>query len=84
MQRTRLPLKGYVLLVAVVFLFVVSVSIVLEFAATEYPTHSDVFWTGVEFGALAILLLVCLFLIGLFLYRLTMLLHKPRPQKKKQ
>ena len=34
----------------------------------EYPTHSDVFFMGVECGILMAMLLVCLFLFCLLLY----------------
>lgn len=69
-----------------VLLYVI-LSIMLIFAAifiawplltTEYPTHSDVFWTGVQCGVLGILSLG-FFAIGLFLlFRLTVRLLKPK------
>jgi hypothetical protein len=63
-------LKGYVRLVVVVLLAIVSISIVWQLLTANYPTHSDVFFTGVEAGVLVTVLLVCLVLIGFFLYRL--------------
>jgi hypothetical protein len=68
-----MPLKRYVLLSIAAFLGVVGISIVWRFLTAKYPTHSDVFFMGVEAGALAVLLLVCVSLIGYFLYRLTAL-----------
>jgi len=62
--------KGYVLVGFIIILFIVSVSIIWHLLTAEYPTHSDVFFMGVECGALVVVLLVCLFLIGLLLYRL--------------
>jgi hypothetical protein len=55
---------------AIIFLVVVGVSIVWHFLTANYPTHSDVFFLGVEAGALASVLLSCLLLIAFFLYRL--------------
>lgn len=66
----------YVLVGVTVFLSVVSISILWQLLTKEYPTHSDVFFMGVEAGALAILLLVCLSLISYFLYRLALLSSK--------
>ena len=54
----------------IVLLSIVSISIVWQLFTANYPTHSDVFFKGVEAGVLAALLLVCLVLIGFFLYRL--------------
>jgi hypothetical protein len=62
-------LRGYVRLVVVVLLAIVSISIVWQLFTANYPTHSDVFFMGVEAGVLAAVLLVCLVLIGFFLYR---------------
>ena len=65
-----LSLRKYVLLGVTAFLGIASISILWRLLAVRYPTHSDVFFMGVEAGVLAISLLVCLFLIGYFLYRL--------------
>ena len=65
--------KGYILLTAIALLAIVSISIVWEFLTANYPTHSDVFFMGVEAGVLTVMLLVCLVLIGFFLYRLIVL-----------
>jgi hypothetical protein len=51
-------------------------SILWRLMTAKYPTHSDVFFMGVEAGALAILLLACLSLISCFLYRLIVLSSK--------
>jgi hypothetical protein len=71
-----MSLRKYVLLGITAFLGVVSVSIVWRLLTFKYPTHSDVFFMGVEASALAILLLVCLLLISYFLYRLATLFSK--------
>lgn len=71
-------LRSYVLLGAVSLLAIVSVSIVWQLLTTSYPTHSDVFFMGVEAGVLAAMLLVCLVLIGFFLRRLMVLPKKAR------
>jgi uncharacterized membrane protein len=68
--------RGYILLTAIALLSIVSVSIVWELFTADYPTHSDVFFIGVEAGVLAVVLLVCLVLIGIFLYRLMTLPKK--------
>jgi len=65
--------RGYILLAAIVLLAIVSVSIVWHLLTANYPTHSDVFFMGVEAGVLAAMLLVCLVLISFFLYRLIVL-----------
>ncbi len=62
--------RDYVRLVVVVLLAIVSISIVWQLFTAKYPTHSDVFFMGVEAGVLTVMLLVCLVLIGFFLYRL--------------
>lgn len=62
--------RGYILLTAIALLAIISISIVWELLTANYPTHSDVFFTGVEAGVLASMLLVCLVLIGFFLHRL--------------
>jgi hypothetical protein len=69
-------LRGYVRLAVIAFLAIVSVSIVWKLFTADYPTHSDVFFIGVEAGFLAAVLLVCLVLIGFFLYRLMVLPKK--------
>jgi hypothetical protein len=65
--------RDYVLLGAIVLLAIVSISIVWQLFSASYPTHSDVFFLGVEAGVLGVVLLVCLVLIGILLYRLIML-----------
>jgi len=65
--------KGYFFLGVTVLLAIVSISIIWQLLTTKYPTHSDVFFMGVEAGVLAVVLLVCLVLIGFFLYRLIVL-----------
>ena len=65
--------KDYVLLGAIALLAIVSISIVWQLFSANYPTHSDVFFLGVEAGVFGVVLLVCLVLIGILLYRLIML-----------
>jgi hypothetical protein len=69
-------LRSYVGLGVIVLLAIVSISIVWQLLTANYPTHSDVFFMGVEAGFLAAVLLVCLVLIGFILYRLIVLPKK--------
>jgi hypothetical protein len=71
-----MSVRSYFFLGVVVLLAIVSISIVWQLLTANYPTHSDVFFTGVEAGVLAVVLLVCLALIGFFLYRLVTLSKK--------
>ncbi len=57
--------------IALILLAIISSFILLHFATTKYPTHSDVFWYGVIVGFLATLLLMSLTLIGFLTYRLS-------------
>jgi uncharacterized membrane protein len=66
-------LKSYVCLGVIALLAIVSISIAWQLLTANYPTHSDVFFMGVEAGVLGTVLLVCLVLIGFFLYRLVVL-----------
>lgn len=68
-EKEKPPTKRYVLFGAIILFFVVSISITWRLFTAEYPTHSDVFFMGVECGVLVVVLLICLFLICLFLYR---------------
>ena len=65
--------RRYILLTAIALLVIVTISIVWKLLTADYPTHSDVFFMGVEAGVLAAMLLVCLVLISFFLYRLIVL-----------
>jgi hypothetical protein len=69
-------LRSYILLGVIALLAIVSISIVWQLFTANYPTHSDVFFMGVEAGVLAVVLPVCLVLIGFFLYRLIVLSTK--------
>ena len=71
-----MPLRSYFLLGVITLLTIVSISIVWQLLTANYPTHSDVFFMGVEAGVLAILLLVCLLSIGFFVYRLVVFSKK--------
>jgi len=62
--------RSYVRLGVTVLLAIVCISIVWQLFTANYPTHSDVFFMGVEVGFLAAALLVCLVLIAFFLYHL--------------
>jgi uncharacterized membrane protein len=68
--------KDYVLLGAIALLAIVSISIVWQLFSANYPTHSDVFFLGVEAGVLGVVLLVCLVLIGILLYRLIIVANR--------
>jgi hypothetical protein len=63
--------RKHVRLGVIALLAIVSVFIVGQLLTADYPTHSDVFFMGVEAGVLATVLLVALVLIGFFLLRLT-------------
>jgi len=63
-------LGKYLLLGATIVLSVISISIIWQLLTANYPTHSDVFFMGVEAGALVVVLLVCLSLMSFLLYRL--------------
>jgi len=69
-KKEKPPIKRYALLSAIILLVIVSVLIIHRLFTAEYPTHSDVFFMGVECGVLVVVLLGSLFLICLFLYRL--------------
>ena len=69
-EKEKLPIKGYVLLAVIIVFVIVSILITQRLFTAEYPTHSDVFFMGVECGVLVVVLLGSLFLICLFLYRL--------------
>jgi len=75
-RKRRLPLKGYVISGVIILLAFVSISIIFRFLSSDYPTHSDVFFMGIEAGFLAFVLLTSLFLIVFFLYQLAMVLRK--------
>jgi uncharacterized membrane protein len=75
-QEKKSPLKAYILSVIIVVLLIASVSIAWRLFTANYPTHSDVFFMGVECGALLVVLLICLFLICLLLYRLATLWYR--------
>jgi len=64
--------RNYIRLGVIALLAVVSISIIWQLFTADYPTHSDVFFMGVEAGVLVVILLVCLVLLGLFLL--------PRPE----
>ena len=65
-----MSLGKYLLLGATIVLSVISISIIWQLLTANYPTHSDVFFMGVEAGALVVVLLVCLSLMSFLLYRL--------------
>lgn len=69
-EKSRPSVKGYALLVLFVVLVMVSIAIAYRLFTADYPTHSDVFFMGVECGGFVVLLLGCLILICLLLYRL--------------
>ena len=79
-KKKNPPIRVYILLAFIIVFVIVSISVTHRLLTAEYPTHSDVFFKGVECGVLMVMLLVCLFLICLFLYRLTRM-YKPRRGK---
>ena len=66
-------LRSYVHFGMIVLLAIVSISIVWRLLTANYPTHSDVFFMGVEAGFLVAVLLASLILICFFLHRLIVL-----------
>ena len=73
-EKGKSSTKGYILLALFIVLVIVSITITQRLFTADYPTHSDVFFMGVECGGLVVLLLGCLFFICLLLYRLGVLL----------
>jgi hypothetical protein len=71
MSKEKIPLKRYVFSSFSMLLFVASILIVWRLFSANYPTHSDVFFQGVEAGMLTTMLVAFTSLIGFFLYRLT-------------
>jgi len=65
-----MSLRKSLLSVVAVVLAIISISIIWQLLAADYPTHSDVFFMGVEAGALAVVLLISLPLMGFLIYRL--------------
>jgi len=74
MSKFRIAVSIAILAIA----FIISILIIGRLFTAEYPTHSDVFYMGVECGVLVVVLLVCLFLVCLVLYRLAVLLYTLR------
>jgi len=75
-QKEKPPLEVFILSIIIILLFLASIAIALWLLISQYPTHSDVFFIGVQYGAFLVVLLVCLSMIGLFLYRLGALLRR--------
>ena len=67
-EKGRQQVSKYGLVAFNVLLFFLSVSILWTLLKTDYPTHSDVFYIGVEFGVMSVILLLCLLLICASLY----------------
>jgi len=65
------------LLLIVALLAIASVSIAWHLATANYPTHSDVFFMGVEAGILTIVLLICLVLMGVVTIQAHANAHRP-------
>jgi len=68
LEKRKPQIKRCVLFGAITFFFIVSILITWRLFTAEYPTHSDVFFMGVECGVLVVVLLISLFLICLLLY----------------
>jgi hypothetical protein len=65
-----------VYVVVSIILILTAISIILYLLTTKFPTHSDVFWIGVQTGALGVLSLIFLTFGLLLLYRVAIWLHK--------
>jgi hypothetical protein len=79
-EKGKSSTKGYVLLALFVVLVLVSITIAYRLFTADYPTHSDVFFMGVECGGLVVVLSGCLILACLLFYRLGgLLLRKEQP-----
>jgi hypothetical protein len=63
-------LRGYSLAGIVIGLGAVSISIIWQLLTGDYPTHSDVFWIGVQTGVLGMLFVISVSLICYYSYRL--------------
>jgi uncharacterized membrane protein len=63
--------RSYLLLAIIIVLVIASVIFAHRLLTAGYPTHSDVFYMGVECGILLMMFLVCLSLIFSFLYLLS-------------
>jgi hypothetical protein len=77
-QKGKPQLKAVILSAIILLLITVSIFIASRLLTANYPAHSDVFYMGVECGALAAILLVCITLITLLLYHLVASLHGNR------
>jgi hypothetical protein len=79
-MKLKLTSSSTVLLYAIgsIMLILATISIAWYLLATEFPTHSDVFWTGVQGGVLGVLSLIFLAFGLLFLYRIAVRLRKPQ------
>ena len=62
--------KRYLHSFAIIVLFIASILFAQRLFTAGYPTHSDVFFLGVECGVLLSALIGCLVLICWFLYHL--------------
>jgi hypothetical protein len=75
-QENKSSSSPIVLAILIIILAIIAASTGWRLITARYPTHSDVFYMGVECGALAIILLISLFLISLLTYRLILLHQK--------
>jgi len=75
LARVKLVIYG----VSSAILIILGISIVLHLFTAEFPTHSDVFWIGVQSGALGILSIL-FFVFSLFLlYRIAREVFSVKP-----
>jgi len=80
LAKLKLTSSSTILLYAIglIMLILATIFIVWHLLTTEFPTHSDVFWTGVQSGALGVLSLIFFAFVLLFLYRITEQLRQPQ------
>jgi len=62
--------------ISLIIFFAIVTSIIWYFLTTKFPTHSDVFWLGVQAGALGVLAIIFLILGLLFLHRFVITARK--------
>ena len=75
---SEMKLRIYMQTSILAVLIFTAIFIALRLLTAKYPTHSDVFWIGVECGALAILLFGILLLGFYLLTRLAIQSDKPK------
>lgn len=67
-KTARSPAMLPYIIVSIAFILA-AIYIVFQLFSTKYPTHSDVFWTGVQCGILGVLSIIFMVYGMFFLYR---------------